>query len=107
MNFIKGTVDEVFKLHRNTYRIEGVLYGLKPGYHGFHVHESSDLSNACANAGPHYNPTGETHGCHHTDQRHAGDLGSIYANENGVASFSKEILGQLNYPHQICSRSIV
>lgn len=32
------------------------LVGLKPGLHGFHVHEKGDLSNGCTSLGSHFNP---------------------------------------------------
>lgn len=32
------------------------LRGVPDGNHGAHVHELSDLGNACLNTGPHYNP---------------------------------------------------
>ncbi|RWS20634.1 superoxide dismutase-like [Cu-Zn] isoform X2 [Leptotrombidium deliense] len=104
---IKGTVTFYDFWREDKFRVEGIIYGLTPGYHGFHIHENSDLSNACANAGGHYNPSKEKHGCAYSKQRHAGDLGSIYANRVGVATFKKDLSGQLHYPHKICERSIV
>lgn len=37
--------------------LEGHINGLKPGKHGFHIHQSGDLSKGCASTGGHYNPT--------------------------------------------------
>ena len=42
--------------------IEYRVTGLKPGHHGFHIHEFSDFSNGCMSAGPHYNPHRKNHG---------------------------------------------
>jgi Cu/Zn superoxide dismutase len=36
--------------------ISGVLSGLAPGLHGFHVHQNPELGNNCVDAGPHFNP---------------------------------------------------
>ena len=37
--------------------IEGTLYNLESGVHGFHVHENGDTGNDCIDAGGHFNPT--------------------------------------------------
>ena len=39
-------------------RIGGVLLGLTPGNHGFHIHEYGDLGDHCTAAGGHFNPNG-------------------------------------------------
>eukprot|EP00440_Ansanella_granifera_P069339 gb/GFBE01075225.1/.p1 GENE.gb/GFBE01075225.1/~~gb/GFBE01075225.1/.p1 ORF type:complete len:265 (+),score=44.88 gb/GFBE01075225.1/:1-795(+) len=65
--------------------IEYEVKGLKPGLHGFHIHEKADFSNGCASAGPHYNPFKKTHGGRDDMERHVGDLGNIEAGSDGVA----------------------
>lgn len=44
--------------------------------HGIHIHEFGDMSRGCDSLGPHWNPTGETHGTFHIQgmPRHAGDI---------------------------------
>ena len=69
----------------NPTNIKYSVTGLAAGSHGFHIHEFADFSNGCMSAGPHYNPHGKTHGGPTDEERHAGDLGNIEANEAGVA----------------------
>lgn len=91
-------------------KVEGRITGLKPGKHGFHVHEYGDLTDmeAGKSAGSHYNPTDMPHG-HQTDpKRHLGDLGNIEANEAGVATFEfTDPLLQLSGPYSIVGRGLV
>jgi Cu-Zn family superoxide dismutase len=66
--------------------IVGRITGLRPGLHGFHVHEFGDLSRGCESAGQHYNPDEVDHG--DIDSGHVGDLGNIIADAEGIAEFS-------------------
>jgi len=65
--------------------IVGNLTGLSPGKHGFHVHQLGDLTNGCKSMAGHFNPNQVTHGAPYDVRRHAGDLGNIKADGNGVA----------------------
>ncbi|KAH8300632.1 hypothetical protein KR018_000089, partial [Drosophila ironensis] len=69
--------------------VDGVVDGLEPGQHGFHIHECGDTSAGCSSVGGHYNPRQSPHGGQTAgeDERHAGDLGNIRADESGRATF--------------------
>ncbi|KAL9334424.1 hypothetical protein Peur_074563 [Populus x canadensis] len=61
------------------------ITGLTPGPHGFHLHQYGDTTNGCVSTGAHFNPNNLTHGAPEDEIRHAGDLGNIVANVDGVA----------------------
>ena len=42
-------------------KIYGDVKGLKPGKHGFHVHEAGDLSEGCSSCCAHFNPHDKEH----------------------------------------------
>jgi Cu-Zn family superoxide dismutase len=68
--------------------MKGTFTGLKPGPHGFHIHEKGDCGGKDAkNAGKHFNPTGAKHGPPESGTRHAGDFGNIVADKEGNATF--------------------
>lgn len=69
----------------------GSIRGLKPGLHGFHVHQFGDLRKVDdgSSAGDHFAPHGHQHGRPDTESRHVGDLGNIEADVNGVAHVDK------------------
>ena len=62
------------------------LQGLKPGLHGFHVHEYGDMSDKCESMCAHFNPYGKSHGGPSDKNRHIGDLGNIAVSEDGTAN---------------------
>ncbi|KAI3408881.1 hypothetical protein GPALN_007474 [Globodera pallida] len=59
---VKGMVTFTQDSLSTPVKIVGQISGLSSGGHGFHVHELGDLTNGCATAGPHFNPTNKTHG---------------------------------------------
>ena len=60
----------------NAISIEGLVFNLTPGLHGFHIHTKGKLTNQCKDAAGHFNPEGVDHA---GPLRHAGDLGNIVA----------------------------
>lgn len=98
----------IFKGLDSEVHIYGEVSNLSPGQHGFHIHQFGDTTNGCISAGPHFNPFQKTHGGIDNEERHAGDLGNITADESGMAKFDfKDRLIRLNGPHSIIGRSII
>jgi superoxide dismutase, Cu-Zn family len=79
-----------------------------PGEHGFHIHQLGDTTNGCMSTGPHFNPAGKTHGAPTDEERHAGDLGNITANADGVAVLDlRDAQIPLDGPNSILGRAVV
>lgn len=81
-------------------RITAKIEGLPVGFHGFHIHQFGDIrSSSGAAAGGHFvNPEADNSdlGYHsywwraNTDNvPHWGDFGNLYANKNGMATYSR------------------
>jgi Cu-Zn family superoxide dismutase len=105
---VTGTLN--FVQEGDTVTITGEVNGLTPGLHGFHVHESGDLSDkeAGMSAGGHFNPTNHPHGHAHDAERHVGDLGNIEANAEGVATINiTDTVIRLDGEHPIVGKAMV
>lgn len=90
-------------LQQNKIHISGKITGLSPNsVHGFHIHEKGDCSDSAAmNAGGHFNPDshhqhGESIASTEYKHQHAGDLGNIKANANGIALIDVNIEKPIN-----------
>ncbi|MDF1739555.1 MAG: superoxide dismutase family protein [Verrucomicrobiales bacterium] len=94
-NITKGVV--TFEQVGTAVSVKAVITGLKPGQkHAIHVHEFGDVTSLDAkSAGGHYNPIGHPHGLTDTTVRHAGDLGNIHADADGVGVLSLTILPEV------------
>jgi Cu-Zn family superoxide dismutase len=93
-------------------RITGTIANLTPGEHGFHVHEYGSCNNDGDDAGGHFNPAGVKHGHLLSDgfeDSHGGDLGNIYAAEDGVATFDRIYPGLTlaDSPYSVVGRSLI
>ena len=104
---VKGVVH--FMATDDGVAIRGEITGLKPGKHGFHIHEFGDCSSGDTKcAGGHFNPEKKKHGGPNSAQRHVGDLGNIMANERGKATINmtdKQIA--LSGTHSIVGRAVI
>ncbi len=86
---VTGTV--TFAQQGETVLVTADVSGLKPGAHGFHVHEKGDCSAPDAtSAGGHFNPTSQPHGNPKDDAHHKGDLPALVADANGNAKLKFE-----------------
>lgn len=66
--------------------VRGSIRGLKPGStHAVHVHEGFRCGDDGQAAGSHFAPNDKDHGRPGSDASHAGDLGNVTANEDGIA----------------------
>jgi len=87
-NSVSGKVE--FVEEPGGVRVTAQLQGLKPGEHGFHVHEKGDCSAPDASsAGAHFNPTTMPHAGPDAEQRHEGDLGNVTADASGKAELKR------------------
>ncbi|WP_246112785.1 superoxide dismutase family protein [Allorhodopirellula solitaria] len=105
---VKGTIH--FEQEGDKVTLTGEVSGLKPGKHGFHVHEKGDLSDkeTGKSAGGHFNPTGQKHGKPSDAERHVGDLGNVTANDDGVATLDiTDTVISLNGEHSIIGKSLM
>ena len=85
-NNVSGTV--VFVEEGRKVFVIAEVTGLKPGPHGFHVHEKGDCSAAdFSSAGGHFNPRGRKHGLKSPDGPHAGDLPNMLVTKDGSGRF--------------------
>lgn len=93
----------------NGIKVVADIEGLKPGEHGFHIHEYGDCSALNAtSAGGHFNPDGVKHGGRMDKVRHVGDMGNITADANGKAHFEwTDNLLSFWGPHSIIGRGLI
>src|SRR6266404_8271622 len=84
------------------------IQGLKPGKHGFHIHEKGDCSAADASsAGGHFNPTMKHHGGPDTLDYHRGDLGNIVTDPSGKTHLDWKGKLSLSGKDSIIGKSVV
>ncbi len=85
---VRGTV--TFTEETEGVRVIASVEGLKPGLHGFHIHEKGDCSSpGFTSAGGHFNPAQSPHGSPTDPQHHFGDFGNLEANDQGLARYER------------------
>lgn len=104
---VEGRV--LFRQEADGVRVIAELKGLKPGLHGFHIHEKGDCTAADASsAGGHFNPAKEPHSSPEDPHRHVGDLGNIEADAQGIAKYERvNNLLKLSGPETIVGRAVI
>ena len=86
---IKGNVYFVEDTKNDQVIIKINIKGLnKNSLHGFHVHESGDLTDQCTSMCAHFNPYKKNHGCPGMRERHVGDLGNLKTDKNGQSIYN-------------------
>jgi len=84
---ILGTVRFREDLKNDCVLMDIDIKGLKPGLHGFHIHECGDMSDHCESMCAHFNPYGKDHGGPADKIRHVGDLGNLLVGTDGSVKY--------------------
>lgn len=88
-------------------QVRGVITGLTPGKHGFHIHAFGDVSSGAASGG-HFNPDNKKHAGPDAAERHVGDLGNITADASGKATIQMtDKFLALSGRHSIIGRAVI
>jgi len=103
---VTGTV--TFTKVGDEVKVVADITGLKPGKHGFHIHEKGDCSAPdAASAGAHFNPTQHKHGGPTTPERHEGDLGNVETDASGKTHLEWKGKMSLTGANSIIGKSVV
>ncbi len=96
------------QLSGNQVKVTADLTGLKPGKHGFHVHEKGDCSAPDAtSAGGHFNPTKKDHG-EPSAMHHMGDLGNIEASQDGTVHYETTVdFIEMEGPNSVIGKAVI
>ena len=84
--------------------------GATEGAHGFHVHEIGDCSaEDFTSAGGHFNPAGVPHAGPDDAERHAGDLGNINVETEGIGTLqlTSSLLTVADGPSSVVGRAVI
>lgn len=106
---IKGTVKFKETLD-NLVFVDVDLEGFEPNtVHGFHVHESGDLTSGCDSMCAHFNPYNQIHGGPNDSIRHVGDLGNLEADSEGkiIIQFTDHMIKLRGEEANIIGRGLI
>lgn len=84
--------------------------GATQGAHGFHVHEIGDCSaEDFTSAGGHFNPAGVPHAGPDDAERHAGDLGNVNVEAEGIGTLqlTSSLLTVEDGPNSVVGRAVI
>lgn len=83
--------------------------GVKPGQHGFHLHEKGDCSSPdYKSAGGHFNPGNAAHACDPTNPRHAGDFGNITVGADGTGHLDMTTVAlSFDGPNSLLGKAVI
>lgn len=73
------------KEEKNGVQLQIEVSNLKPGKHGFHIHEKAFKDTDFSSAGGHFNPTNKEHGLKNPKGFHLGDMHNLNVKEDGTA----------------------
>lgn len=107
---ISGYIEFIEIEDRKLLEININIKGLKPGYHGFHIHNKGNLREGCESLCSHFNPDNTYHGniTDNKNNRHAGDLGNIFADKYGnINTKLYDKIIKLYGKYNIIGRSVV
>jgi Cu-Zn family superoxide dismutase len=107
---IKGTVQFMEEENGRRVRIDVDLIGLKKNHrHGFHIHESGDITQGCESMCAHFNPYGKKHGDINSRERHVGDLGNLETDAHGhvKCTFIDSMIRLRGYRANILGRGLI
>jgi superoxide dismutase, Cu-Zn family len=106
-NSVRGVV--TFEEVEKGVHVVANFTGLTPGKHGFHIHEFGDMnSEDGSSAGGHFNPMGMSHSMPMSENRHAGDMGNIEADKDGIATLDYiDLVMKLDGDHSIIGHSVI
>ena len=104
---VSGTVH--FTSEAGGVHVVADVKGVKPGQHGFHLHEKGDCSApGYKSAGGHFNPANASHACDPTNPRHAGDFGNLTVDKDGNGHLDMTTTGlSFDGPNSLLGKAVI